>query len=1133
MTSIPILLFGLLILVSPVSRFSWAVEMMQENSLPPADQEIPVSNYSKEEIPEFVPGEILVRLKPQVYPQKSISPEGIALTGINSLDKLNSQFRAEAFEPVFKQPQIMQAGTEFKGLNDQTNTVKDLSRWQKIKVSEDEDIQSVIAAYRNDPNVETTEVNYILVTDLAPNDTFFAGEKLYQIIKSREAWDIYLGSPTVEIAIVDTGVDMNHPDLRDSIDTNLGYDFVDINLDAYISQGYEPIIGEDYIEPDNIPQDFYGHGTMVSGLAAASTNNQEGIASVSWGCRILPLRAGFAIKKSGRTYGLLELDDCVNAINYAVSRDAKVINMSWSFSYPSVILEEAINAAYASGAVLVASAGNRNSQQPNYPAYYDNVVAVAATGTGYAGIEDLDKKADFSSFGDWVDVCAPGTHIFSTHYDPVYGSTYGRTYGGTSFSGPQVAGLAGLILSGDNSLTNEEVINRILGSSDDINLFNLDYIGLLGAGRLNAYQALAGVNAPKLLIKKTTVNEIIGNNNGVLDWGEKVNLILRLKNLTHDAYRVRAKLSIYSTEFQPFIDLIKPEVSFEDIPRGGWRENNSDPFILELEPCFSLAGEKIIFSLDISSSPSQDSDAPVYDSTTYFILTTGQYVPGWSVEVLDNAVDQAGWYLDLDLDSLNQPRIVYGSNANLYYGYFNGLSWQKKLVGNEAAVWPLLRLDSQDRPHLIYLVSDGTGGGQLKHAFLRNNTDAWAIDLIDSEINGNILDSSLALDNLDICRISYNIFDQQPRLKYAFYDGLTWNKETVDNLNCFEPTSIAIDKNGLPAIAYITSGNLRYAHYNGLTWQIEDVSAAINGTYLDCHLKFDSQNLPHIGYTTGHYDNKLKYAFYDGTTWTIETVLDNIWDPDFIFDFSLDSQGAPCFSYYRIGNDSLRLVRKVNSQWQTSEADSGCISGYNCSLVTDSSGGIHVAYFGCFNKLKHAYYGPLHTAPVICPVSNQEALVGAPFTISLFAYDPDPQDSIRLYVENLPVWLNAAPEDGNPAKLTLSGTPRPQDTGIVFNITINAQDKEGLLTTRTMAIKVRRLCGDVNGDAVINICDVTYLNNFLYRHGPGPAPLLSGDVNADQRVDKLDIIYLTNYLFNHGPGPLCHRLNLVPAPDIR
>jgi thermitase len=288
----------------------------------------------------------------------------------------------------------------------------------------------MIDYFNNRTNIEFAEPNFILMQNEVnlPNDLLY--QENYQwnlpVIGTEQGWDITRGNEEVAIAIVDTGVDLDHPDLKNRLVK--GY-----NL---LNEGEEP-------DDDN------GHGTHVAGIIASETNNNEGTAGMTWFNKIMPVKA-MGAKGYGTTF------DIANGIVWAVDHGADVINLSLGNYQPSKVLEEAVKYAYSKNVVMVSAAGNDGSNQPTYPSAYPEVLSVAAV--DYEG-----RRASFSNFGEYIDIAAPGVYIPSTYFNKQYAAL-----SGTSMAAPHVAGLAALIKSANPELSNTQVIDIIKNSAIDL-----------------------------------------------------------------------------------------------------------------------------------------------------------------------------------------------------------------------------------------------------------------------------------------------------------------------------------------------------------------------------------------------------------------------------------------------------------------------------------------------------------------------------------------------------------------------------------------------------------------------------------------------------------------------------------------
>jgi len=286
---------------------------------------------------------------------------------------------------------------------------------QHVKLPKDMNVEQALAIYSNDPDVEYAEPNYRYYATATPNDTDYS--KLWglhntgQLVNGTsgtadadmdvpEAWDMITGGSGVVIAVIDSGVDYNHPDLAANTWTNPGESLTGTDSDG---NGYvDDVRGWDFVDDDNDPMDYNDHGTHVAGTIAAVGNNGTGITGVCWNAKIMPLR-GLDTLGSGWS------DDLIAAIEYANNNGADVINNSWGGGGFSQFTRDAIA---ASPAVVVCAAGNNgadNDASPHYPSSYDcaNIIAVAAT-------DQNDALASFSNYGATsVDVAAPGVNIYS------------------------------------------------------------------------------------------------------------------------------------------------------------------------------------------------------------------------------------------------------------------------------------------------------------------------------------------------------------------------------------------------------------------------------------------------------------------------------------------------------------------------------------------------------------------------------------------------------------------------------------------------------------------------------------------------------------------------------------------------
>jgi subtilisin family serine protease len=458
---------------------------------------------------DFVPGEFIIKFKPEITIESSISPEGYFTTGLASIDALNKRYHVFEGERVFN---------SFAHLARDNHELYNVFNFH---IPEEANIRAIIQEYSSDSHVSYAEPNYFIHSCVIPNDPSFnfqyalhntgqTGGTPDADIDAPEAWDIETGDENIVIAVVDSGVDWDHPDLADNIWVNPGEDLnqngevdpsdfngIDDDSNGFVDdlRGWDfvdctvpPYPGDDGAGRDNDPMDnVCGHGTFCSGIVGAVTNNNIGIAGVCWGCPIMPVRV-FYLSSYGNYYG--EVDDMAPGVVYAADNGARIISMSICIIENSQLYEDAVNYAYAQGALLFVSAGNWDVNQEIYPAFYDCVIPVGAT-------DHNDKRVDLSWWGSchgsWIDVAAPGSNIYTTYPNDTY--TYGD---GTSAACPFVAGVAGLMLSKNPSLTQEEVRTILRSTTDPV-----DSEFYIGTGRINAYMALQRNTSPIVSLNST------------------------------------------------------------------------------------------------------------------------------------------------------------------------------------------------------------------------------------------------------------------------------------------------------------------------------------------------------------------------------------------------------------------------------------------------------------------------------------------------------------------------------------------------------------------------------------------------------------------------------------------------------
>lgn len=387
-----------------------------------------------------------------------------------------------------------------------------------------------------------------VLASITPNDFYYKNQWYLAKIRVDSAWEKISESPDMVIAVIDSGIDTNHPDLRDNIWRN-EKEIIGNKKDDDKNGFIDDVNGWDFVtnSPDPSPKFSSGwteagvsHGTMVAGIIAARGNNNQGVAGVTWRAKIMPLRV-LNDKGDGK------ISDVIRAIDYATNNYADIINLSFvNFTY-SEAMQEAIKRAHDSGVMIVAAAGNEQAagegynidKTPIYPACYDGqlgenmVIGVVAT-------DALDQKARFSSYGSHcVDIAAPGISFFNTVtpgsdiHDP--NKYYDGYWSGTSMAAPLVSATLALIAQANPELSRREIVNILFASTDNISRLNPTYLGQLGNGRLNVNQAVEAAkerlysHLGRLMLltvngnKETKLTAANGDLVKNINWSEKFN----------------------------------------------------------------------------------------------------------------------------------------------------------------------------------------------------------------------------------------------------------------------------------------------------------------------------------------------------------------------------------------------------------------------------------------------------------------------------------------------------------------------------------------------------------------------------------------------------------------------------------
>ena len=521
--------------------------------------------------------------------KEQINLSSINKSGINNLDN----FLSEYYVSQLKQRHPLNKLVSKRKIGDE-----ELAKIYAVRFDKAVDPMDFSQELKNKFSdiIEWAEPSFLYKMDFIPNDPLVNSQWHISKINAFQAWDICQGDTNVIVGIVDSGTDFDHPDLSANMHRNWNENptnNVDDDNNGYIDDWR----GWDFWANDNDPSIMPSgnvHGSHVSGCVAQVTNNGVHGAGIGFKVKIL------MTKHTDDTNPESLLYNTDQGLVYCYQNGAKVINCSFGSSSYSNYSQTVINTAWANGTIVCASAGNGDSQGigqnwARYPASYDNVVSVAATGS-------TDLKTTFSNYHSTVDICAPGENILSTVYDNSY-----TLMSGTSMSSPIVAGTVGLIRSKYPTWTPQQVVDRLKLGVDSIYDLNPTYVGLLGTGRVNAFKCLSDYPIIKVLSVMHN-DSIYGNNDKVYDAGEIIPVAVNFKN----TFIAGTNISVRMTTADPDIEIVQDSVFIGNVPAfNNFSTNFNNTFRVKAKPTCGFDRD-VIFKITNSANCYSDNSANTF-----------------------------------------------------------------------------------------------------------------------------------------------------------------------------------------------------------------------------------------------------------------------------------------------------------------------------------------------------------------------------------------------------------------------------------------------------------------------------------------------------------------------------------------
>lgn len=581
--------------------------------------------------------------------------------GFATISTFVQRYGSRSFSQLFTESVISREGRSV-----------DLSRYYILEYASPVDAFVVAEELSSLPEIEFAEPCFAYRVSsnalVIPNDTAYYRQWHLGKIKADTAWSVNQGDPNTVIGIVDTGVQWDHPDLQGHIWVNPGEDGPDGLGGDKRTNGLDDdgngkpddwrgwdfvggIFGE--INEDNNPSPTAvnnAHGTHVAGIAGAVTNNVTGIASISYNCRILPIKASADNDNDPSGVSIFTIP-AFRGIVYSAQMGADVINLSWGGPGASQFEQDMVDSATALGALIVAAAGNTGTAaELQYPASYRNVLSVAATQQGG------DIKASYSSYNEMVDVAAPGgagsAQIYSTYYPNTYASN-----SGTSMASPLVAGVAALVRTQFPGLTPSQAAEQLRVTCDTaIYTANSSFRYKLGKGLVNAFRALTDSLKPAVRMTNLIgVDSPGGNNNGSFEPNEDIRLTTTFTNFL----RPTTSAMVYLSTTDPGISVTSGTFALGALGTMSSIDNSLAPFTIHVNSGIGAA-RVVTFTLRISDG--------AYSDIQQFTLLFNPTFATHTINNVDVTLANNGRIGFNDLNNNLGVGFVFGNGNQLYEG---------------------------------------------------------------------------------------------------------------------------------------------------------------------------------------------------------------------------------------------------------------------------------------------------------------------------------------------------------------------------------------------------------------------------------------------------------------------------------
>jgi subtilisin family serine protease len=1156
--------------------------------------------------PEFVKGEVLLKFVDEVVVTTSVKND-VAQTGVASVDDILVPYQILKVSKVFKETREQHSKKPKRTMRDfkgKEMEVPALYNIYKLKFDTAWDVKQIVEALQADKQIAFAEPNYLVYTaevlesglvpdqaperpslpenkgtqNTSPNDPLYQnGSQWYlDAINAPAAWDIVTGDTSQIIAIIDTGVDWDHPDLDDNIWTN--WDEIPNNDIDDDNNGYvDDTRGWDYINNDNDPNDDNSHGTHVAGIAAAEGNNEIGICGVAWNSKIMPV-------KMLQSSGTGNSSDLASAIEYASDNGATVINMSLGSYGESLTVKNALENAYAGtgdgeGSILVAAAGNNAlkvsvadpcktygiNPAPMFPAAYSWVLGVMAEDAGPCkGFSNWDFDGPVAFEGFNYEIQAKGVGIMSTKPN---GSYWIKS--GTSMASPEVAGAVAIMRKFNADDSGEQIFAKLIQGSN--------------AGLMDIYSSLTTSLVPDLYyIDYTIVDTLPGcDGDGRADAGETIQLYLTIKNAGGQADSVWAKLRFGQFEDTTTANILDSTSFIGSMSAYSTMTGEMDPFIIEIDS--DVANNRdIVFEaevwhrndLSVNSSLALKtekgieiggvitSDITLSPNNLYLLTSNLRISEGASLTILPGTIIK--FYPEKAIDVRGRI-IAIGKPDSLIKFESNDLNWYGDGIVIDISDTSIIQysvFSNLFRPittRFLYVAENFSFiDNTIKNChFNKPNYFNYGMSI---DIYNNIIFNKNVISNNIIDQFNLGYFFQNDDYFYGseFFDNVIVNNLINSNVspasvivmtqdysdhtlnsgnslfnnflyNIYDNTKLDLEKN------MSLMGSTSYGEVVNNYWGMND-SIRINETIYDFDFDF---NLPSCIFTPVLSKPSIESH---GVTWKINinnTLINKYDNPsntstglgvigaeslkfDVYFNRPMDTSYTPLLTF-GVREPYTQHIVADSASWS---ADSTIWTAYKTITATTGDGIQRV-------RVANARDDERFEIPI--EDSRFEFVIQAAAAASIEFYanagigkvdlewPPTPSEDALGY--NLYRFYNLT--DSTYSDTLMINTELVLDTLFTdYNVipettyhylykTLGTDMVETDYSKKATATPFSAANGDANGDLTVNVLDITTIVSYILNQNPQPFLSDAADVNYDGQINLLDIIGVVNLIMNN------------------